>query len=160
MEQVARGQAVREFIEQLNAGCRIPELRHDGARIFFEEAVRKAAPKTCVVCGLQLVGRQFQLCAGHWDWLKFEPLEEFEYEMNPRSSLIEFLHINLQHTIVVPTMNNWQAALHGHSTCELCYRITLNVEQLVMLPFGTTLKRHTVCPEHATFRWEDPIGPE
>jgi hypothetical protein len=160
MEQIARGQAVREFIDQLNARGRIPEFRHDGARIFFEDAVGRAAPKTCVVCGLQLVGRQFQLCAGHWDWVKFEPLEEFEYEMDPRSSLVEFLHINLQRTIVVPTMNNWQAALHGHSTCEMCYRITLNVEQLVMLPFGSTLKRHTVCPEHASFRWEDPIGPE
>lgn len=160
MEQIARGHAVREFIAQLQAGGRIPERRHDGARIYFEDAVRVAAPKTCVVCGLQLVGRQFQLCAGHWDWLKFEPLEEFEFEMDPRASLIEFLHIYLQRTFIVPTMNNWQAALHGHSTCEMCYRITLNVESLVIYSSGSTVKRHTICPEHATFRWEDPQGPE
>lgn len=46
MEQIARGHAVREFIDQLNAGGRIPESRHDGARIFFEDAVRRAAPNT------------------------------------------------------------------------------------------------------------------
>ena len=155
MEQIARGHAVRELIDQLRAGARIPELRHDGARIYFEESIRKAAPKTCVVCGLQLLGRQFQLCAGHWDWLKFEPLEEFEFEMNPRASLIEFLEVYLRRTTVVPTMNHWQAALHGHSTCEVCYRITLNVENLVIYSSAATLKRHTVCVEHATFRYEN-----
>ena len=154
MEQTARGQAVRDLIDQLEAGGRIPSLLHDGAQIYFDDAVALAIPGTCVVCGLQLLGQQRELCAGHWDWVKFEPLEENQLEFNPNSALIEFLYINLRETFVITSKTHWQAGLKGHSRCELCNRTTLNVEKLVTLPHGSTLKSHTVCVEHATFRCE------
>ena len=155
MEQLARGKAVLEFIEQLRAGIPIPQRYHEGARIYFADALATANDNSCVVCGLQLIGKQKMLCAGHWDWIQFEPLEEFEFEQNPSASLIEFLHIFLRRTLIIPSQNNRQAGLHGHSRCELCQRITLHVESLVNLPLGSVLKRHTVCLEHASFRWED-----
>jgi|GEM_PF-6099148 len=155
MEQLSRGQAVLEFIELLKAGIPIPQRFHEGSRVYFADAIATADDNCCVVCGLQLVGKQKMLCAGHWDWLQFEPLEDFEFEQNPHHSLIEFLNIYVRRTLVIPTQNHWQAGLHGHSRCELCQRITLNVEMLVNLPLGSVLKRHTVCREHASFRWED-----
>jgi hypothetical protein len=155
MEQLSRGFAVLDFIKQLRAGVPIPQRIHQGSRVYFADAIATADKNACVVCGLQLVGRQKMVCAGHWDWLQFEPLEEFEFEQNPSHSLIEFLHIFLRRTFVVTTHNNWQAGLHGHSRCELCMRITLNVEVLINATSGAELKRHTVCPDHATFRWDD-----
>ncbi|MSZ16317.1 MAG: hypothetical protein F2618_01485 [Actinobacteria bacterium] len=159
MEQLSRGLAVLEFIQQLKSGIPIPQRFHEGSRVYFADALATAEDKTCVVCGIQLVGHQRMVCAGHWDWVQFEPLEEFEFEQNPHQSLIEFLFINLRRTLVIRTRNHWQAGLHGHSRCEVCKRITLNVEVLVTLPHGSHLKRHTVCPEHATFRWEDSLSP-
>ena len=159
MEQLSRGTAVLDFIEQLRAGIPIPQRYHEGARVFFADALATAGNNSCVVCGLQLIGKQRMLCAGHWDWIQFEPLEEFEFEQNPAKSLIEFLHIYLRRTLIISSHNSWQAGLHGHSRCELCQRITVNVEILVNLPLGSELKRHTVCPEHASFRREDSLSP-
>lgn len=155
MEQIARGHAVRELINQLEAGHSIPQRFHEGARIYFDDAVTLATPGTCVICGLQLFGQQQELCAWHWDWVMFEPLEENQLDFNPNSALIEFLYIYLRETFVITSKTHWQAGLKGHSRCELCNRTTLNVEKLVTLPHGMTLKSHTVCVEHATFRYEN-----
>lgn len=151
MFQLEREKSVSKLIADLRAGAPRPSRTHIGARVYFAEAVANAQPKTCVVCAVPLLGRQSQVCAGHWDWLLFEPLENFEFQQDPTWSLIEFLTINLSSTYIWHNSRHWMAGLKGHSTCEVCMRITLHFEELRTVK-GGCLKRHTVCPEHSSFR--------
>lgn len=154
MLQTKRHESVVELINDLDAGAPLPAELHHGARFYFPRAVNAAAAARCIVCNVQLIGQQRLLCSGHWDWVQFEPFEEFDYEMNPRISIIEFLQIHLSNTFIVTQRRSWPAVLKEDAHCEVCGRLTDNVEQL-WNRYATILKSHVVCPEHQTFRWED-----
>lgn len=154
MFQTARGRDVRTLIDQLRAGAPPPTLLHEGARLYFPLAVAASAPGRCVVCATPLVGRQQWLCAGHWDWVLFEPLEVVAHEMFPVQAIIEFLEIILGQTSVWTSPSNHDEARDGDSRCEVCNAATPNVETL-RSRYSSVIKEHIVCSAHRTFRWED-----
>ncbi len=152
MFQSSRSSAVNEWINELRAGAPIPTDMHRGARVYFSALADAAAPGVCVVCGTPLVGRQENLCAGHWDWLLFEPLEEIQMLFNPTNALIEFLRIFVHNGFVISTDE-------GHdpdegATCEVCGTGTTTRETLYTCN-GGSIKEHAICPDHRTFRWEE-----
>ena len=146
MYQTSRSNAVAEWINQLLAGIPLPHDFHRGARAYFSSALNTARPGSCVVCHTPLIGRQADLCAGHWDYVLI-PNDALESS----NLLVEYLEFNLGLTQVETTSQHWQFVTKGHSRCEICNVPTENVEEL-RSERGHTLKRHIVCADHVSFR--------
>lgn len=146
-----RNTALTKFADQLATGKIIDtSLVRRAERLIFRSRLDSAIPGICAVCEIATARESLKLCQGHWDYVVIDdsdwrPYLVFEdYVQNICRT--ELLFLSVRHF-----RGHYMGVLKGGYRCQICGDVSGIVEELINAQ-EESVKRHSVCIEHATFR--------
>ena len=146
-----RSAAIAEIADQIASfGQYAPSALDEKARLVFLRQPPTRDQMTCLICGVPLLGRQWQFCSGHWDYIFMVIPHGSLFELSFREQLVADLDA-LQGLKVRLLRPYWWGLMKGAYKCEVCDALQ-GLQESIITGDGSEVRRHTVCADHVTFR--------
>ncbi len=150
MQQSLRNQAIQTFINAVEAG-QLPTPGSGPSGLRITRPNEDPDTRKCIVCHVPLLGLQRDLCSGHWDFVILDD------SLRSYRDITDYLKQNMVglHITHEKWQGHWYVVFKGGVACEVCGQRTTLIESLRNAE-AKALKSHRVCPDHASFRWDEP----